>query len=143
MERYLNTYEADLNSAMTIIMLDINDFKHINDHYGHRAGDDALIQTANILRTTFNGTSAFLARYGGDEFVVIIPQGKKGTAIRTIRKIKNNIEAFNKTNQFPFQLNISAGYAISSENTDNIHSLFKEADANMYKDKALYHEAKS
>ena len=139
MERYLNSYEAELNRDIAIIMLDINDFKYINDHFGHRAGDDALIQTANILRTTFNGTSAFLARYGGDEFVVIIPQCKEETAKRTIRKIKNNVEALNKTNQFPFQLNISAGYAISGEKTDNIHSLFKEADMNMYQDKAEYH----
>ncbi|MGB4607265.1 MAG: GGDEF domain-containing protein [Sedimentibacter sp.] len=140
MERHLLTYEGEQNRAISLIIMDINDFKAINDQYGHRAGDDALVLIANILRTTFNGTSAFLARYGGDEFVVIIPQGDERTAIEAIRKIKNNIDAFNKTNQLPFQLNISAGYAISNEKSVNIPSLFKEADMNMYTDKALYHQ---
>jgi len=95
--------------------------------------------TANIIRSTLNGTSAFLARYGEDEFIIIIPQGEESTAVEVIQKIKDNIDAFNRTKQFPFQLSISAGYAISTKKADNRISMFKEADANMYRDKALYY----
>ncbi len=139
MERFLITYENRLNYAITLIMIDINDFKYINDHYGHSSGDYALLQLANILRRTFNNISAFLGRYGGDEFVVIIPRKDDDFAREAISKIKNNLEAFNKTNQLPFQLSISAGYSISTEKTDNRMELFKEADVFMYQDKAKYH----
>lgn len=140
MERHLATYEDGKNRAVTMIVLDINDFKYINDRYGHASGDMALMQTANLLRAMFNGTSTFLARYGGDEFVIIMQQGEESTAGQVIRKIKNNFDDFNDLRQFPFQLSVSAGYAISSKKGVNrTANLFKEADANMYQDKTLYH----
>ena len=143
MERHLRTYEEGQNRPVTLIMLDVNDFKHINDQYGHYSGDMALIQTSNILRSTFNGTSAFLARYGGDEFVIVMPEGKESTAEETTQKIKNNFDVFNRSTQFPFRLTVSAGYAISTEKADNrIANLLREADEKMYQDKSRYHREK-
>ena len=143
MERHLRTYEEGQNRPVTLIMLDVNDFKHINDQYGHYSGDMALIQTSNILRSTFNGTSAFLARYGGDEFVIVMPEGKKSTAEETTQKIKNNFDVFNRSTQFPFRLTVSAGYARSTEKADNrIANLLREADEKMYQDKSRYHREK-
>ena len=140
MERHLRTYEEGQNRPVTLIMLDVNDFKHINDQYGHYSGDMALIQTANILRSTFNGTSAFLARYGGDEFVIVMPEGKESTAEEITQKIRNNFDVFNRSKQFPFLLTVSAGYAISTEKANNrIANLLREADENMYQDKSRYH----
>ncbi|TJX14980.1 GGDEF domain-containing protein [Tissierella creatinini] len=138
-ERFLITYENRQNYSIALIMLDVNDFKYINDHYGHSLGDYALLQIADILRKTFNNTPAFLGRYGGDEFVVIIPQIEENLAREAISKIKNNINAFNKIKQLPFELSISFGYSISTEKTDNRIELFKEADRIMYQDKAKYH----
>ena len=143
MERHLRTYEEGQNRPVTLIMLDVNDFKHINDQYGHYSGDMALIQTSNILRSTFNGTSAFLARYGGDEFVIVMPEGKESTAEETTQKIRNNFDVFNRSTQFPFRLTVSAGYAISTEKADNrIANLLREADEKMYQDKSRYHREK-
>ena len=143
MERQLRTYEEGQNRPVTLIMLDVNDFKHINDQYGHYSGDMALIQTSNILRSTFNGTSAFLARYGGDEFVIVMPEGKESTAEETTQKIRNNFDVFNRSTQFPFRLTVSAGYAISTEKADNrIANLLREADEKMYQDKSRYHREK-
>lgn len=142
MEKLLSTYED--NRAVTLIMLDINDFKNINDKYGHSLGDLALIKTADILRTSFNETSAFLARYAGDEFVVILPDGKEATAIEAVEKIKSNFELFSKTNHFPFRLSVSVGYAISTEKSEKkIEKLLKEADDDMYRNKVLHHRKKS
>lgn len=140
MEKYLITYEDGQNRPLTLILLDVNDFKHINDQFGHSLGDVALMRVANILRETFKGTSAFLARYGGDEFVVIMPQGEEGGARDAVQKIKNNFDAFNKAQHLPFRLSVSIGYAISLKKEANrIADLLKEADANMYLDKARYH----
>lgn len=140
MERYLITYEDGENRPITIIMLDINCFKSINDKYGHSSGDIALIQAADLLRTIFNQSSVFLARYAGDEFVVILPQSDENIAIQAIQKIKDAFDALNKTALFPFQLSVSAGYAISStESAGRIAQMLKDADAGMYRDKMQYH----
>lgn len=141
MERYLATYEEGQNRSITLILLDINNFKSINDTYGHSFGDRALIQTAEILRAIFKRTPAFLARYGGDEFVIILPQSDQCVAVQTVQEIKSSFAAFNESKQFPFQLSVSAGYAISAEKTDvRMSNMFKEADASMYRDKTRYHK---
>lgn len=140
MEKHLRLYEEDRNRAVTLIVLDINDFKHINDRYGHSFGDMALIEAANILRATFSGSSAFLARYGGDEFVIVMPHGEEHTAVETVQSIKNNFDAFNETDRFPFRLSVSAGYARSIEKVANrTAGVLKEADENMYRDKAQHY----
>lgn len=136
MEKHLRVYEDDQSCAVTLIMLDINNFKRINDQYGHRLGDMALIETANILRTVFSGTSAFLARFGGDEFVIIMPEGEESIVEGIIQRVRNRINDFNKTKQFSFLLSVSVGYAISTVKADNrTERLLREADENMYRDK--------
>ena len=142
MERYFRIEEGQIR-ATTLIVLDINDFKYINDQYGHTFGDVALIQTADILRRIFNGTPAFLARYGGDEFVVVLPGGRESIAKEIAQKIKNSFDAFSGTKQFPIRLSVSVGYAVSSRRANNkIADLLREADENMYRDKYMYHREK-
>lgn len=138
LEKHLGVYEEDQNLAVTQIMLDINDFKKINDQYGHSFGDMALVETANILRTVFCGTSAFLGRYGGDEFVVVITEGEEGSVRKIVQKIKDGFDEFSRATKLPFRLSTSVGYAISTEKSDNrTANLLKEADKNMYRDKGL------
>lgn len=144
MEKVIRTYEEGQIRIATLIMLDINDFKHINDKYGHNAGDMALIQTANILRATFNGTSAFLARYGGDEFVIILPEYDECASKEVVQKVRDNFENFSNINKFSFQLSVSIGFAISTEKSDiKLENLLRKADESMYKDKAIYHQRKN
>lgn len=144
MEKYLRGYgEGGQAGAIALLMMDINDFKQINDQYGHHTGDAALIQTANILRRTFNGTSAFLARFGGDEFVVFLAGAKASEVDETVRKIRDHFAAFNQTGQFPFGLTVSIGYAVSEGKAPNrIANLIKQADENMYREKTRYHQRK-
>lgn len=141
MEKFFRTYEEGQLRTVALIMMDVNGFKHINDQYGHSLGDIALIQAANILRATFNGTSAFLARYGGDEFVVVLPECEERAAGEAVHKIRDGFEHFSNTKQLPFRLSVSVGCAVSTEKSDNrIANLFGEADENMYRDKALHHQ---
>lgn len=142
MERYFRIEESQ-NRATTLIVLDINDFKNINDQHGHTFGDVALIQTADIMRRIFNGTPAFLARYGGDEFVIVLPGARESNAREITQKIKTSFDAFSGTKQFPIRLSVSVGYAVSSRRANNkIADLLREADENMYRDKYMYHREK-
>lgn len=143
MEQVVKIYEEGQIRAAALIMLDINNFKHINDKYGHHLGDMALIQAANILRATVNGTSAFLARYGGDEFVIILPEGEERAAKEAAQKIRDSFDHFSNTNQLPFRLSVSIGFAVSANASDiRIANLLRTADENMYRDKALHHQRK-
>lgn len=140
-ERHFRAYDESGGHNVTIMMMDINDFKAINDLYGHSLGDLALIESANILRATFRGTNAFLARYAGDEFVVVLPHGNKKIIDEHVQKVKESFAQFKPTPALPFQLSVSIGYASSSKKTKNrLTMLFREADENMYKDKALYRQ---
>ncbi|MEA4954112.1 MAG: GGDEF domain-containing protein [Pseudoflavonifractor sp.] len=140
MEKYLRAYSDGVQTGVALVIMDINDFKQINDLHGHDTGDEALIQVAEILRVTFNGTSAFLARYGGDEFVIILPIGEEGEAAEAVRRVKERFDAFNTTRQFPFRLTASIGWAISLGKADQrISNLLREADADMYREKSKYH----
>lgn len=141
MEKFLRTYEVGQIRTVALMMMDVNGFKHINDQYGHSTGDAALIQAANILRATFNRTSAFLARYGGDEFVVVLPECEERAVKEAAHKIRNGFEHFSNTKQLPFRLSVSIGYAVSAKKSDHrIAELFRKADENMYRDKALHQQ---
>lgn len=135
--KYLQTVLP--GETFVLIMADINHFKRINDHFGHDVGDKALIQTADILRKTFKNTTAFLSRYGGDEFVIVLPGSDEKDAERTMAAITESFEAFNAGQTDGYRLTISMGYAVARGGDGNeFRELFKEADQNMYKDKACH-----
>ena len=100
----------------------------------------ALRQTADILRAVSNKTSAFLARYGGDEFVIILPDGQAEEADKMILRIKKALEVIDETTSIPFELSISAGYAVSNSlEAGEMATLLKAADASMYTDKTAFY----
>ncbi|MEA4894551.1 MAG: diguanylate cyclase [Oscillospiraceae bacterium] len=103
-----NNYKHD---RIGVLMLDIDDFKQINDAYGHLAGDQALVDTAGILKKS-GGKGAFIARYGGDEFVVIAPACDISELERIAEEIEKNIEAFNKQDSAMYTVHLSIGYEV-------------------------------
>lgn len=136
LEKHLSLYEEDQNRPVTLMMLDINDFKRINDEHGHRAGDEALVEAARVLKGVVGGSSAFLARYGGDEFVVVLPGDDEGLARDFLARIHSSFETLNDQRRFPFQLSVSAGYAMSQEpGANRTAELLRMADKRMYDDK--------
>ena len=141
LDRYLYTVAANShNRPFVILMLDVNQFKTINDRFGHEAGDTALIRTAEVLKKTFNGTSAFLARYGGDEFVVVLADSGREEADRANEMIRENFRSFNETHRLQYDLTASIGSAVSLvDSAEDVSKLLNAADRNMYLEKQTLH----
>jgi diguanylate cyclase (GGDEF)-like protein len=82
-------------SALSLLMLDVDNFKAYNDGYGHDAGDECLRQVASTIQTTMRRSADFAARYGGEEFVCVLPDTDRDGAIALADSIRGNIEALN------------------------------------------------
>jgi diguanylate cyclase (GGDEF)-like protein len=119
------------NQKLSIMMLDIDDFKHFNDTYGHQGGDEALTIIGNILLNAVR-KSDIACRYGGEEFIVIMPQTNMKTAFDVAQRIRQKIE---DTDIDGKSLTVSIGVSetIASIKTD--HKLLKMADDAFYQAK--------
>jgi len=121
------TKRAD--SKFILIFLDLNNFKNINDKYGHEEGDRVLKKVANILKQSFRKYD-IVVRYGGDEFIVVIESINNINMHKILKKLEEKIKkSFAK-------YNVSIAYGIaSSDESDNIEKLIEIADMRMYQDK--------
>lgn len=121
------------------IMIDLNDFKQINDNYGHSEGDTALIIAADLLRKSFSEYGV-VTRYAGDEFVVMLNTTDEQLIKNLIERAKKNFEDENKTNDKPYQLSASMGYGVSNLSDETMDDFMSRIDKRMYQDKAAYYE---
>ena len=121
-----------------VVMFDINDFKLINDTYGHAEGDQALIVVANSMRAAArkHAMPMFLARYGGDEFILIAHPTEAAQVDAMIRDIRGEIKAACAANGAPYTLSIGAGYSQLTGGEDTFQACAQRADENLYLDKA-------
>lgn len=122
------------NKSMFLMLMDADDFKIINDKYGHLEGDKALIQIAYILNSAINNThkNYSLARYGGDEFVIVGNIQNKDEVTQLITKIEEEEKKYNKETNNKYNIKLSIGYALQNDNHTMVEDLIKEADALMY-----------
>lgn len=118
--------------SLGVIMLDLNNFKEINDEHGHHKGDELLIQIASTLNN-YVTKNDLVARWGGDEFIILVPDMKKDIANEYVNKLQRAITLQN-ADSFS-NVGASVGYAIYPQQEKNFHKLVQEADANMYKGK--------
>lgn len=115
------------------IMIDMDHFKQINDDWGHVKGDIALRDTAQLLKDSIRQTD-FIARYGGDEFIIIIMNAVNASFV--INRIQHNLIEFNRKNVREFQLAFSVGYDIyTPDNAMTPHEFLSHVDMLMYKNK--------
>jgi diguanylate cyclase (GGDEF)-like protein len=117
------------------IMLDIDNFKGINDTFGHVEGDSAIKVAANILSKSVR-KGDFVSRYGGDEFLIILNQCSANTPGRVISRIKENAAHYNEERNLPYKLEFSVGYKVFS-NVSGLtgKEIFTSIDELMYKNK--------
>ena len=123
-----------------VVMFDINDFKAINDTYGHAEGDRALLIVADALRNVLkkHSTPMFLARYGGDDFILIVHPVDEGEIAPLIREIREQIQTACRSCGAPYVLSIGAGYSALSSGEDSFQLCQQRADQNLYLDKARH-----
>ena len=117
-----------------IFMMDMNEFKSINDNYGHVEGDRALVLTAQALRDLAGRTGCFVARYGGDEFAVICCLEDMDPE-RFGRKIMDCVEETGTREGLKYPLSISVGYARCIKDGHTFRQLIEIADDMMYRNK--------
>lgn len=124
---------------LTILMMDIDNFKLFNDKYGHLAGDNALTQVAGSLKTTFGRAIDFIGRFGGEEFVAILPNTDEEGAKIFAERIRKNIERLqipHKDSTCSDHVTLSIGAATMSKPLSiSKDQLVKVADDCLYKAK--------
>lgn len=123
-----------------IFMMDMNDFKSINDNFGHVEGDRALVLTAEALRDIAGRTGCFVARYGGDEFAVIGCLEEMDPE-RFGRMIMAAVEEKAAGEKLPYPLTISVGYARCLKDGHTFRQLIDIADEMMYRNKKRVKES--
>ena len=125
------------NKVISGIMIDINNFKRINDNYCHRVGDVALVQLVEILRNSVRKDD-FIARIGGDEFVIIIESQSESILHEVVARISKNLVIFNSNAEHEYQLAISMGIGVYDEQKyDSFQDFFEELDHRMYESKKV------
>ena len=118
-----------------LIMIDIDNFKSINDTYGHPEGDRALKMTADILRECFLGKH-FIARYGGDEFTVVVKDCTRELMADYLRKLDAQRARRNGNGNRSYQILFSIGASVfERDEITDAHTMLMEVDRIMYRDK--------
>jgi diguanylate cyclase (GGDEF)-like protein/PAS domain S-box-containing protein len=116
-----------------LIMCDIDGLKLINDTLGHDKGDELLAVASRVIRKSFR-ESDVVARVGGDEFAILLPNSPKSKAEEICNRIKSSVIDYNRQNPH-LPLGISTGFAIRTGPGQSMAELYREADNSMYKEK--------
>jgi diguanylate cyclase (GGDEF)-like protein/PAS domain S-box-containing protein len=132
-EETLRKFSVLENYNIGIMIIDLNGLKIINDIFGFDCGDKMLQSVARIIKESARSKD-ILCRYGGDEFIIIIPEADQAILSELVKKI--NIKC-NKTKSEKIPISLSIGYAFGSIRHGKIRHIIKEAEDNMYKRKLL------
>jgi diguanylate cyclase (GGDEF)-like protein len=120
--------------AIACLLMDIDDFKTINDLYGHNAGDSVLIEFAGILERSLRETDT-VARWGGEEFIAILPHTPADQGIIIAQRVLEKVST-HKFSQVPGRrVTASIGLAFSGSSLSTYEMLFKDVDAALYRAK--------
>ncbi len=119
---------------VSIISIDLDGLKLVNDTIGHQQGDQMLIACAKLLKKTVRGFD-IIARIGGDEFVVLLPQTSSKKAKTIAERFNAQLETYNLKRLGQVPLSVSLGLATADDRNTSLQKTYKEADDLMYRDK--------
>lgn len=131
MDKLLSKWVGE-KRPFSLIVVDIDHFKRVNDTYGHTVGDKVLIYLADSMKMA-TGESAICCRYGGEEFVVLLPNANIAEAWEAAEKLRRTVSA--QTSPCGDVITISAGIAAFPDCADNAVDLFNAADQRLYEAK--------
>ena len=133
LEREHGRYQRT-GAALSLLMLDVDDFKHVNDHYGHALGDDYLCAVARVLERSVARATDLVARYGGEEFACLLPDTDHASACAVAERIRAAVAELdlpNATAATPY-LTVSIGLATLQGGEHAASALVARADAQLY-----------
>ena len=124
-----------LNAPFSLLMLDLDDLKSVNTRFGHLVGDQILKEVAILMRLTFR-PSDVIVRYGGDEFLVLLPGTTEDQGERAVQRLFEAVDRWNGENaSMGYRMALSWGVATFRKGAD-VAEVFKAADQNMFQFKA-------
>ena len=125
------------NQKLAFLYLDIDNFKEINDRYGHLTGDKVLEISAELIKNSLRKDD-FVARYGGDEFLVLLNIKDPSDLKKFVDRIKENLNNYNLHSSFPFRISFSIGYDVYDYSSGMSKDQFlNHIDALMYQNKKM------
>lgn len=122
------------HTLFSLILFDIDDFKIINDTHGHQAGDDVLRSVASTLKTVSRETD-IVVRYGGEEFILMLPSTPKNEALTLADRIREKVEEYSYLGKETVKITMSGGVATFPEDAEDSKALLYAADMAMYEAK--------
>jgi diguanylate cyclase (GGDEF)-like protein len=133
-DRWVVKQSAEASEPLSLIMTDMNGLKLVNDVFGHLQGDQLLVRSAELLRNCFDDEEAICARWGGDEFLVLMP-GADARACSD--KVQQIVAACERTESNPIKISMAIGTVTRSSGNRDYSQLFLEAEKEMYKKKLI------
>ena len=123
------------NSPLSLILLDVDHFKDVNDTYGHQKGDEILIAFASLLKKACRAND-IAARYGGEEFLMILPQSNAQGAFKIAERVREEMMKISFTgNESNFAVTVSCGVAEFNKDYESINKLIAAVDQALYEAK--------
>ena len=132
-ESELDRLNTKRQLPISMIICDLNSLKLVNDAFGHEEGDKLLKRVANMIKIFFRAED-IIARWGGDEFSIILPKTQRNTAEKILNRMRKKCS---NTIKDKIPLSISTGLATKEKPSQNIQSVIREAEDNMYRNKLL------
>jgi diguanylate cyclase (GGDEF)-like protein len=124
--------QARESGRFTLVMIDVDHFKKINDRFGHPAGDRVLSQIAGVLNSTVRKIDV-VARYGGEEFAVILLNSGSKESFPLVERIRKAVERLSPMiNGEPLKITISLGMAVYPDDAPDRQTLIERADRALY-----------
>lgn len=130
----LDRFNKSRKLPISFIIIDIDQLKSINDSEGHIKGNQIIKKTADILQSSLREED-ILARVGGDEFGVILPNTTEKTAEKISKRIYNEIDNYNQKETTDTVISISIGLATKNDKDTSLYDILEEADQEMYESK--------
>ncbi len=138
LDKFLKRRHFRHGEKIVALMLDLNDFKSINDKYSHEEGDNALVAFADILMNVI-GVDGNVIRFAGDEFIIIMSKFDKVETDVYKKEILDAVEEYNKTSGKPYSLSVAIGGRAFDPSTDDMSDLMNQIDSLMYEDKDRFY----